>query len=100
MSEVSPNICISLSKAPPSNILKVWSGLSTLLGSSTCAYPFPLLILLIKLPKRLVGARSLFFLRLISVSTVWEVLFFTNLIVFFITSQIIWAVSATGFSGE
>src|SRR6266540_1740992 len=71
MSEVSSIVCISSLKASPSNTLNVWSGLSTLLGSSTCAYPFPLLILPIKLLKRLAGARSLLSLRLISVSTAW-----------------------------
>ena len=76
-----------------------------LLVNSLFPYEFPvsflpLLILLIKLPKRLVGARSLLSLRFISVNIACEVLLSANLVVSFITSRITQAVSVTGFSGE
>ena len=97
---MSSNVCTSSSKAPPSNTLNVWSELSTLSGSLTWAYPFPLLILPIKLPKRLVGARSLLSLHFISVSIACGVLPSAKPVVSFITSRITRTVSATGLLGE
>ena len=97
---MSSSVCISSSKAPPSNTLKVWSGLSTCVRSCTSTYPLPFSNFPRKLPKILVGARSFFSFHLSSANTICEALLFTNPIVAIITSQIIRAVFATGFSGE
>jgi len=93
-------VCISSLKALPSNTLKVWSGLSTWIGSSTSTYPFPLPSFPKKLPKILVDAQSFSSFRLISASTVWEALLSANLIVSAITSRITQAIIAIGLFGE